>query len=197
MSGEWWIINREAVYADGSIGDIGHAGHVRDYYRDMLRDYLGVSCDAAIEPDAFARWLTEHEVEGADVAGDYDDPLAKFLQAHRAEDGACCRQLPQWATDYKNFKDGVFFAVNSKSDVAVVEHAIRELRWVRVVGNNIQCMDYAQMGEIVDGLFDIDEDSKDSDNYYIEILSTCETRECTMGEMTELQPRPHHATTRT
>lgn len=185
---EYWIKGIGCVEsADTHIGDVGHAGHVRDHYRTALASYVGIS-DEFLESDV-ETWLRENEVP-FDGDGTYDDPINCFLDAHKKEDGADARQLPKWATDYEQFEFAVFCALGSNSDVRCVEHGIKELLWIRVLDNNVQCWDYAQLHEITEGLWEIDSEGSEDDTYYIEVLSCHGFHECALKDIEALQQQP-------
>ncbi len=184
---EYWIKGIGCVEsADNLNGDLGHAGHVRDHYRQMLCRYLGLDDDDTFDEASVENWLREKEVP-ADEEDSYDDPINCFLDAHKKEDGAEARQLPTWADDYEQFEFAVFCALGSNSDVRCVEHAIKELGWIRVLGNNVQCWDYTQLHQITEGLWEIDSEGSEDDNYYIEVLSCRAFHECALKDIENLK----------
>lgn len=186
---EYWIKAIGCVESADSInGDIGHAGQVRDHYRTALIRYLrddgGDGCDGDFDEGAVDAWLHEQEVE-CDDEDAYMDPINTFLDHHRLKG-----QLPSWASDYGHFEFAVFCALRSNSDVRCVEHAIKVLGWIRVLGNSVQCRDYAQLHQITEGLWEIDPEGNEDDTYYIEVMSTGEYHECALKNIDSLQPRP-------
>lgn len=187
---EYWIQNGTAVSADNLNGDLGHAGHVRDHYRVMLNRYIGADDDERFLESSVEDWLRSNDIEGDDEEDCYDDPVNTFLDAHKAEDGADARQLPKWADDYEIFEFAVFCALGSNSDVRCVEHAVKELKWIRVLGNSVQCWDYTQLHEIVEGLWEIDEGGSEDDNYYVEVQSCHGFHECALKDIEALQQQP-------
>jgi len=71
LSGEWWIADGQALYADGDIGDMTHEGYAIDYAKRLVLDALGLDTD-----DEYAELPEEYEGTWLDA-----DNIAALLEA--------------------------------------------------------------------------------------------------------------------
>lgn len=167
-TGEYWICDGQAIYADGDFGDINHEGLVIQHVFSELVDEL--ENDDLFSPLA-ASWRRLSEDEGVDTIAAVEE-LNNFADSLLKENKICqddlddieefIRQKIEW-TDEK-----MRVALGRTEDARV--YGIENLGWIRVLNNNIQLADLTKksLDILADGLYDCFGELWEKSEYFIE-----------------------------
>lgn len=165
QTGEWWIIDGSAVFADGDVGDMNHEAYVIE---SIKRKYAYDEFDKGeyIEWDEFKKELA--------------------LEAFEEEFGK--RPTEQYYQKYKDKMEDLYLKKLKEMGMTDEEYALAEgigdareyglknLGWKRVKQNNIQTntLTVDDLKEIANGLYDINDalDENSDVEFNIEMVST-------------------------
>ena len=164
QSGEWWIIDGQAIYADGDVGDMNHSGYVMEHVAHEIADMMGYSFD-----DEFFEWgdIQTRIIENMVNEGELNQKILSDLTTKQFEKIALKNGVTQEQLD----------AINDRIDPR--DYGMQHLGWKRVQGSNVQTftMSSDDLRNIAQGLDDtLDEDIEGEDTrdpeYTIEVLAT-------------------------
>lgn len=153
MNNEYWIIDGQAVGADGNVGDYNHAGVVLENILYELHDLW-----PRIEPEGGileCQRLTQYIDD--DILTTYKSPVDQIAQQIK-------RDNPEYRDDERLWKL-VEYAWNASP--LLVDYALQYMGWIRVRGNYIETQTISEsiLEDIAHALFDVD----DYENTYFTI----------------------------
>ena len=171
LPGEWWLIDGQAVFADGDVGELNHDGHVWQHLLSEFADELDAIPELAwlrgqvrdwVNTDggdpAYLRTIINDLSDGAFKAGEitqeqYDAPNA-WIQA---------------LLDWSDIKWSILTA--DDTTVRAREWAIETLGWVRVHGNACELWQLSQraLKDLADGLWDAHQEEAADALYFLEV----------------------------
>lgn len=179
QTGEWWIINGQAIYANSDIGDIGHEGVVLDMVRSEIAEMMGVNLDSE-----YYDW-DEVKQNCVDIYFENQDDENKQIM------------LNKWGVnDKQELIDKVPYDTDIFDSIAIEEgvekkqidvadnvtdprgYGMKELGWKRVIQDNIQTWTLTpdDLHNIFNGIDDIigdfAEDNADDSEFNIEVMAT-------------------------
>lgn len=178
ISGEWWIIDGEAIYADGDIGDMNHETYAIEQARRLLLD----SYSDFIDDEEFESWKTEKAIAIWNSLNEEDrEKLYKeynYLKKSIEEDPE--EFLLNFGLRYDNIDEDLYLVANGNHhDIRL--YAMKQWGWIAVRGNYVNTWQLTsqQLKKMVDGLYEILEQSMGEVNeeteFIIEIYSSKKT----------------------
>lgn len=155
LSGEWWIIDGQAHFADGDVGDKNHEAYVHDHVYSELRDAvenLRLPCGEVFR-DEDAPDCATLRTQMCDWADQYANNLPEGHPDKAALDD-CYDWLAEKTGISRDDLGWVFSANQSNRDLR--KYGMEKLGWIRVAGNNVELwsLDQSKLGTIADGLWD-------------------------------------------
>lgn len=183
QTGEWWIIDGHAEFADSDTGDIGHEGIVLDMLRREIAESFGMD------------WIGEYY--------DWDEVkqkcIAKYFEEQSEEDQILI--LKKWAVNDKDeliqkvpYNSNIFDTIAQEEGISKMkidvadnsvdprDYGLKELGWKRVAGDNIQTWTLTRddLHSISNGIDDIlqernwenENESENEITYNIEVGAT-------------------------
>jgi len=164
QTGEWWIVDGAALYADSNIGDMDHVSYVVDH---IQRKY------------AYDKFANEYV--------DWDG-FKKELALEVFEEKYGQKPTEQYYEKYKKKMEDLYLKKLKDMGITNEEYMIaegqgdargygmKELGWVRVAGNNIQTYTLTSddLKNIANGLYDINDElgENSDDTFNIEVASS-------------------------
>lgn len=170
FSGEWWIIDGSASFADGDIGDMNHEAYVISYARHSLAD--------SDEEGEFLSWQEREATEIAESLAEqelFDVDKERILEECKSDPvGFLINHL-----DNSNIDQELFFVANGNhSDPR--RYAIEKLGWKRLMGNTVETwhLTVSDLKNIGSGLWDAygdqmedEAEAGDEPEFNIEVVS--------------------------
>lgn len=176
IRGEWWIMDGQPNYADGSIGDKGHAEYVIEH---IMRKYAPEEYDHGeyIDWDKFTKDLleeneTQEVQETPELSTDLNPELPGLnLNKSKKNTNKSLSLLERKLSDLGMTKEEMDI-VNS-SGKGATEYGIKVLGWQRVVNNNIETQNLTEsdINSISAGLAEAYPEDEEM-NFNIEVRST-------------------------
>lgn len=168
MTGEFWIIDGQSIYADGDIGDINHEGIVIQHMFSRLVDDLSGSERFSELADI---WSPMNECDGVDICmareamnNMVDEWLAEGIITEEESDDIeeAIRLEIEWE------QEALDVALGNVNDAR--DYGILGLGWIRVLGHNVQMREINKntLSELADGLYDCYQEDWDTVNYFLE-----------------------------
>lgn len=166
LSGEWWIIDGVAHFADGDVGDMNHEAYVHEHvYRELSDRIEAAKLDAGL-----AYLFASHEAipDAATLRGglnDWSDGYAGNLPDDHPEKDLLYDDPREWLAGKVGMEADdltwVFDADQSTCDLR--KYGIEKLGWIRVAGNKVELwsLDQSKLKTIADGLWDAHQDEVD------------------------------------
>lgn len=173
VSGEWWIIDGTAHYADGDIGDMNHEAYVVDHLAGTFLSYMDIETDGdrigmmSEYEDQIVRWLVDKK--GITEEQAKDDP------ADVAYNILVKQMVPKYFKTKDQFEQAFFIAWGSRTNIRAADYSITYDGWKRVQNNWIETWTFTKedLKSIVDGLYDANRDElSPEDLFNIEVRAT-------------------------
>jgi hypothetical protein len=141
LRGEWWIVDGQAIYADGDVGDMNHEAYVIQSIQGMYADEE-FNRGEYIDWDGFEKHLLEEGIAGLGDA-EYD------------EDEIVYNALKELGMTDEEIK----VARGQHGDAR--EYGLKNLGWKRIKGDNVQTqtLTSGDLSDIARGLWEISESS--------------------------------------
>jgi hypothetical protein len=139
VSGEYWIIDGSAVYADGDIGDMNHEAYVIDHLNRIFLDIFDINKDEPLPLSEYenqiGQWFMENGIiqPGTESEESYNNDPANFMLNY-----LLANHLDKFNNDKQQLTDAFFLAYGSSGRQDARDYGMRHLGWIRVAGNNIQ-----------------------------------------------------------
>ncbi len=173
VSGEWWIIDGSAHYADGDVGDMNHEAYVVDHLAGIFLNAMDIEArDERTGPmseyeDQIVRWLAdEKEIPREEAQEDPADMACKILFK---------RMVPKRFKTKEQYDQAFFIAWGSKTNIRAADYSIRYDGWKRVQNNWIETWTFTKddLKSIIDGLYDANQDQlSPEDAFNVEVRAT-------------------------
>ena len=144
---EWWIIDGTAVYADGDVGDMNHAGYVQEMLaRDLVE---AVNCEAGTSFN--------------------DDADISHIRDEMDMDG---EEFEKFVLETVGFDKEKWDILNDRVDPRT--YGMNVLGWKRVARRSVQTHMFTDgdLKQITDGLYDALGEEAESRNFEIEVMAT-------------------------
>jgi len=159
ISGEWWLIDGTAHFADGDVGDLNHEAYV---WQHLLVEFVDASESIAELADLRAQISSWPEDNAGDPTWfrtlllDHYDQLFKAGKCSEAaydDSYQHVQQLLNWPADQ-------WAVLLDNEDFEARLWACQKLGWARVAGNDVECcgLTDAKLRSICRGLADIQEE---------------------------------------
>lgn len=177
QQGEWWVIDGQAMYADGDIGDMNHEMYVIDYVR---RQYAEPAYDHGefVDWDGFKGELARRNYERRMAAAESDElrnELRDKWQGYNPEENEFFYE-PEldklgMTREERLIADGKVGQVDARG------YGMRHLGWKRIAGDRIETntLTNNDLQQIADGLYEAYgadyEDDFDNKTFTIEVSS--------------------------
>jgi hypothetical protein len=160
ITGEWWIIDGSANYADGDIGDMNHEMYVIDHVR---RKYVYGEFDSDIvDWDGFKKFLAKekYEEDGKNIK-EFENLSDEMIE-----------ELYLFKLKEMEMSNEEYMIAEGMGDAR--KYGIEKLGWKRVAGKNIQTntLTVDDLREISNGLWDAYQDNAEVSEFNIEVSST-------------------------
>jgi len=165
QTGEWWIIDGQAVFADSDVGDMGHEAYVINAVQAQYA-YSEFDKGEWIDWDGFKKKIAEEVYE--ETRG--MKPPPQYFQKYPKEiDKLCLPKLKEMG-----MTDEEYMIAEGHGDARA--YGMEHLGWKRVKGNNVQTQTLTvnDLKTIANGLWDVNNDLSENDitPFNIEVVST-------------------------
>lgn len=138
LTGEYWIIDGNAVFADSDVGDMGHEAYVVEHLAKQFLEYFDIYDDEPAPLGEYEDQIKDFFVgEGLiekwePSEEEFDDDPASFMLKYLWNE-----HKQDFNNNEDQFEEAFFIAYNaSQSDAR--DYGMKYLGWVRVQGDNIQ-----------------------------------------------------------
>jgi len=162
LSGEWWIIDGSAHFADGDIGEFNHEAYAIRYAQDMLMD----------GQEDWESWKPSKALDlFSEIKSNYDEDshYEMLSEAESDPEGFIMKHL-----DESEIDDDTFFVANGNSQDPR-KWSMKTLGWKRLAGNSITTwtLSSSDLESIKSGIWDAfsDSESLDGEKFDIEVAS--------------------------
>lgn len=178
ISGEYWIIDGSAIFADGDVGDMNHEAHVISHLSETFLNILGIyeynpSPLKYMEDQIKDSLIQKNAIIKGDISEElFDNDPADFILNYCLK-----KHLKKFNNDPKQLTTAFFLAYGSSTQTDARDYGMKYLGWIRVAGNNIQTWTLTQqdMDNISRGINSIIEeqlgDQFDDDNSVLSELT--------------------------
>jgi hypothetical protein len=162
LSGEWWIIDGQALFADADIGDMNHEAYVVD---SIQRKYsYDKFAGEYVDWDGFKKELAREE-----LTEQYGRKIAEKLlekDPEKTEDAYLKKLREMGMTDEE------YAIAEGIGDAR--EYGIKNLGWKRVKQNNVQTetLTVDDLRDIANGLWEAYDENCEKETFNIEVNST-------------------------
>jgi hypothetical protein len=139
VSGEYWIIEGSAIFADGDVGDMNHEAHVISHLSETFLNILGIYEDSPsplkYKEDEIKDSLIIKKIiiKGDESEELFDRDPADFILNYLLK-----TSLKKFNNDPKQLTTAFFLAYGSSTQTDARDYGMKYLGWIRVAGNNIQ-----------------------------------------------------------
>lgn len=160
VTGEWWIIDGKAIFADGDTGEMNHEMYVVDH---VQRNYVYGEFDSDIvDWDGFKIFLAKEKYE--------ED--GKNIEEFENLSGEIIEELYLFKLKEMGMTNDEYMIAEGIGDAR--KYGIEKLGWKRVAGRNVQThtLTIDDLKEISYGLWDAYEDDAEGSEFNIEVSST-------------------------
>ena len=163
VRGEWWLIDGEAVYADGDVGDMNHEAYVVD---SIIRNYIYDEFDHGewLDWDGFKLFLAKEQFE--EQFGDMDFEKHKKNFPKKVEEMYLAKLKELGMTNEE------YLLAEGFGDAR--EYGMKHLSWKRVKSNNVQTetLTHDDLQSIANGLWEAYDEECNNETFNIEVNST-------------------------
>lgn len=144
LDGEFWLMDGQAMFADGDIGEMNHEGYAIDHAQREVMDMMGAPSEYT--DGEFADW--DEFISWLEIEHDGEDGYLKAMKEAGVSD-----ELYQTALGMGDTRS----------------YAAEQWGWIRMHGNNVQMRDASQLKELGDGIADAHQDADlDNESFTIE-----------------------------
>jgi hypothetical protein len=154
---EWWLIDGQAVFADGDIGDINHEGYVIQALMSELVEDVNTETGSRIDP------------EYADTPT-LDFEIRKYLDIDPTDMDED-KKVENFIINELGFSREKLDVIQGKVDAR--DYGMKVLGWKRVHGTSIQTwtLEDKDLKEIADAMYDACQEEAEEFEYEIEVMS--------------------------
>jgi hypothetical protein len=178
LTGEWWISDGSATYADGDVGDMNHEAHVIEHVRHTVCDKMGYHHYDGDSPwEDVLRLLAE---------AIYSDNSELYEEAWLDKDWL---GVIEDAWRDKGVTQDEWSIANDFNSADARQYASETLGWKRVDDNRVETWTLTEddINSILDGLWEIDPELTDDTDVFIVVLSAnSRCLDLTIGELTAM-----------
>jgi hypothetical protein len=181
ITGEYWIIDGTANYADGDVSDTNHEGYALDYLRRRVLDALEVYPDDCYDWEAEIQNIPEALCEKLGMNADD----LEFPAAERDVHDELVRHADALELDPEDITMAFYYGTMDVRDYMGKKHG-----WIVLHGNRAGCWFLTRdtLKQIAEGVDEIlgEEGSEDEDDdveLTIHVASTCKTYEVLLSEL--------------
>jgi hypothetical protein len=167
LRGEYWIINGQAIYADGDIGDMNHEGYVIQYAQNLISQEVNYDFDTEFsswdgfksdfvnsvletERDTYESWQAG-ELEDSDVVN--NDVFKILLKLEYSLEELKETSLDELADEYHHSNsdfikeyvlmnnpsfDQELFSISDGNHSDARKYGMQKFGWIRFAGQNIE-----------------------------------------------------------
>ncbi len=167
ITGEWWIIDGRAVFADNTIGDMGHEAYVLDQVRREIADTMGYLVDEFYDWDETKEDIVKNLIQQNEIN------LQFYIKKYGKE---WIQQIPYKPEIFDGIAKNKFKISQEQLDMAdgsgdIRVYGMKELGWKRLAGNNIetQTLTQSDLDDILNGIYDAYDEDAENHSFNIEV----------------------------
>lgn len=138
LTGEYWIIDGQAIFADGDTGDMNHEGYVVQHLASEFLNYFDIYDDEPAPLGEYEEQIKQFFIDEGVIEQwekseeEFDNDPAEFMLKYLWKE-----HKQDFDNNQEKLQEAFFIAYNaSQSDAR--EYGMKYLGWVRVQSNNIQ-----------------------------------------------------------